>query len=170
MAWLNLTMPSKTVKNGLMAKRFKLPQMNFFSRKTTNETFMYLLALFILQNFKKILRAHPELWGCAIFGHKMAHLSWTNFFLVQIIIITFIYLRRLHGNSQTLLVFYFILKKLIKNNFSNLFILSTHKLTQHIALDCKLSCTHRFFQVFCEIHFVLKQELISWLSFKIYLR
>ena len=32
----------------------------FFSRKTTNKIFMYLLALFILQNLKKILRAHPE--------------------------------------------------------------------------------------------------------------
>ena len=41
---------------------------------------MYLLSLFILQNFKKILRANPELWGCAIFGPKIAHLSWTNFF------------------------------------------------------------------------------------------
>ena len=52
---------------------------------------MYLLAPFILQNFKKILRANSELWGCAIFGPKMAHLSWT-IFLVQTIIITFIYL------------------------------------------------------------------------------
>ena len=41
---------------------------------------MYLLAPFILQNFKKILRADPELWGCAIFGPKMAHLPWTKFF------------------------------------------------------------------------------------------
>ena len=41
--------------------------------------------------FKKILRANPELWGCAIFGTKMAHSSWT-IFLVQTIIITFIYL------------------------------------------------------------------------------
>ena len=37
---------------------------------------MYLLAPFILQNFEKV----PELWGCTIFGLKMAHLSWTNFF------------------------------------------------------------------------------------------
>ena len=37
---------------------------------------MYLLAPFILQNFNKF----SELWGCAIFGPKMAHLSWTNFF------------------------------------------------------------------------------------------
>ena len=34
---------------------------------------MYLLAPFILQNFKKILRAHPELRGCAIFRPKMGH-------------------------------------------------------------------------------------------------
>ena len=53
---------------------------------------MYLLAPFILQNFKKVLRAHPQLRGCAIFGHKMTHLSWTKFFLVQFIIIAFIYL------------------------------------------------------------------------------
>ena len=41
---------------------------------------MYLLAPFILQNFKEILRANPELRGCAIFRPKMAHLSWTIFF------------------------------------------------------------------------------------------
>ena len=51
---------------------------------------MYLLAPFIVQNFKKFLRAHPELWGCAIFRPKMTHLSWTKKFLVQTIIITFI--------------------------------------------------------------------------------
>ena len=53
---------------------------------------MYLLAPFYSAKFyKKILRANSELWGCAIFGTKMAHLSSTNFFLVQAIIITFIY-------------------------------------------------------------------------------
>ena len=41
---------------------------------------MYLLAPFILENFKKILRADPELWGYAIFGPKMAHLSWSKKF------------------------------------------------------------------------------------------
>ena len=41
---------------------------------------MYLLAPFIQQNFKRILRANPELWGCAIFGLKMAHSSSTKFF------------------------------------------------------------------------------------------
>ena len=33
MAWLNFTMPNQTVKNGLKAKKIKLPQMNFFLKK-----------------------------------------------------------------------------------------------------------------------------------------
>ena len=60
MAWLNLTMPNQTVKNGLKAKKIKLPQMNFFPQKTT-KIFMYLLAPFILQIFLKIIWADPEL-------------------------------------------------------------------------------------------------------------
>ena len=52
----------------------------FFSQKTANKIFMYLSAPFILQNFKKILRGDLELWGCAIFGPKMAHLPWPNCF------------------------------------------------------------------------------------------
>ena len=52
---------------------------DFFSRKTTNKIFMYLLAPFILQNFKNILTADPELSGCAILVPRMAHLSWTKF-------------------------------------------------------------------------------------------
>ena len=67
-------------KNGLKAKKIKLPQINFLSPKTTNKISMYLLAPFILQNFKKILKANPVLWGCAIFETKMAHLSWKKFF------------------------------------------------------------------------------------------
>ena len=50
-AWLNLTMPNQTVKNGLKAKKINLNWS--FSRKTTNRTFMYLLAPFTLQNFEK---------------------------------------------------------------------------------------------------------------------
>ena len=67
-------------KNGLRAKKIKFPHMNFFSKKTANKISMYLLAPFILQNFKKIIRTDPELWGCAIFGLKMAHLPWTKLF------------------------------------------------------------------------------------------
>ena len=33
MAWLNLTMPNQTVKNGLKAKKIKLPQMNNLPEK-----------------------------------------------------------------------------------------------------------------------------------------
>ena len=44
-------------------------------------TFIYLLALFIVQNLKKIRTADPELWECAIFGPKMVHLPQTIFFL-----------------------------------------------------------------------------------------
>ena len=82
MAWLNLTRPNQTIKNGLKVKRWKCTKWIFFSRKTTNKILMYLLAYapFILQNLKKFLRADPELQGCAIFDPKMAHLSWTNFF------------------------------------------------------------------------------------------
>ena len=42
----------------------------FFSRKTTNKIFMYLLAPFILQNFQKILRSNPELWDVPFSGPK----------------------------------------------------------------------------------------------------
>ena len=68
--------------------------MNFFLKKTINKIFFYLLAPFILQNFKKIIWANPKLWGCGIFRSKMAHLSWREFFWYksQTIIITFIYL------------------------------------------------------------------------------
>ena len=43
-------------------------------------TFIYLLALFIVQNLKKILTADPELWGCTIFGPKMVHFPKWEFF------------------------------------------------------------------------------------------
>ena len=52
---------------------------------------MYLLAHFILQNFKKILRANLELWECAIFGPKMVYLPSKKFFW-KILIIILIYL------------------------------------------------------------------------------
>ena len=48
-------MPNQTVKNGVKAKKIK-----FFSRKTTNKIFMYLLVPFILQNFTKILTGLKE--------------------------------------------------------------------------------------------------------------
>ena len=47
--------------------------------------FIYLLALFLLQNLKKILTADPELQGCTIFGPKMVHLPQFFIFFWKII-------------------------------------------------------------------------------------
>ena len=55
-------------------------------------TFIYLLTFFYGLNFKKILTADLELWGCAIFGPEMVQLCQTNFFLEKITNIIFIYL------------------------------------------------------------------------------
>ena len=33
MAWLNLTMPNQTLKNGLKAEKIKFPEMDFFLKK-----------------------------------------------------------------------------------------------------------------------------------------
>ena len=89
-------MPNQTVKNSLKTKRIKLPQMKFFLEKqsfckilieliqsyenvqyagtngqfdlnkfflvqTIIITFLYLLALFIVQNLQKILTADPNM-------------------------------------------------------------------------------------------------------------
>ena len=70
--WLNFDHAQSNSKK--WSKKIKLPQMKFFLEKK-HKIFMYLLAPFIRQNFKKIVRADPEFWECAIFGHKMAHLS-----------------------------------------------------------------------------------------------
>ena len=53
---------------------------------------MYILAPFILQNFKKILRVDLELWGCAIFRPKMTHLSWTKFFWYKPLLLLYHYI------------------------------------------------------------------------------
>ena len=52
-------------------------------------TFIYLLALFILQKLKQIPTLDPELWECAIFWPKMVHLPQTKFFwkIINIILI-----------------------------------------------------------------------------------
>ena len=60
------------------------PKQIFFLEKIINVIFIYLLALFIVQNLKKILTADPELWRCVIFGPKMAHLPNWGFFAANI--------------------------------------------------------------------------------------
>ena len=49
-------------------------------RKTINIIFKYLLATFIVENFKKFLSVDPELWGCLIIGPKMLNLPKEEFF------------------------------------------------------------------------------------------
>ena len=51
-------------------KMAHLPQWEFFRK---NLTFIYLMAHFIAQSFKKLKR-DPKLWGCAIFRPKLAYL------------------------------------------------------------------------------------------------
>ena len=56
------------------------PNKKFFW-KIINITLIYLLAPFIVQNFKKILTADPELRGSTILWPKMAHFpKWEFFF------------------------------------------------------------------------------------------
>ena len=52
-------------------KWFICPKQNLFLKKIIKIIFIYLLAPFNRQNFKKILRANPELWACAMFGPKI---------------------------------------------------------------------------------------------------
>ena len=63
----------------------------FILVQTIAITFIYLLALFIVQNFKKILTKNPELWESIIFGPQMIHLP-QFFFWKKIINVIFIYL------------------------------------------------------------------------------
>ena len=53
------------------------PNQNFF-RKTINISSTYLLASFIMQNLKKILRANPKL--CALLGLKWSICPKSEFF------------------------------------------------------------------------------------------
>ena len=84
-------MPNQAVKNGLKAKKIILPQMNFFSQKTTNKIFMYLLAPFILQSFKKLLELIQIYEDVSFSGPKWP-ICLEQIFWIQTIIITFIYL------------------------------------------------------------------------------
>ena len=60
--------------NGSFAPKF------FFWKKIINIIFIYLLASFILQNLKKILKANPDLWGCSTFGSKIPQFVLNKFF------------------------------------------------------------------------------------------
>ena len=75
--------------------------------KIINIILIYLLAPFIVQNFKKILPADPELWGCAIFGPKMAHFPKWEFFSENLLmsLVSFIH-AYLHAKNQSHILIY----------------------------------------------------------------
>ena len=70
--------------------------------------FIYLLALFIVQNLQKILTADPELWGCAIFGPKMVHFPKWEFRKKKLLmsLISFIHVY-LHDKNQSQILIYY---------------------------------------------------------------
>ena len=69
-------------------------------------TFIYLLALFIVQNFKKILATNPEL-RIHHFGPQIVHLPRTNFFFGKKLLMSF-------SSTYWPLSFCKILKKFLK--------------------------------------------------------
>ena len=107
MAWLNLTMPNQTVKNGLKAKKIKLPQMNFVLEKQLIKFSCTYQPLSFCKSFKNILRANPELWGCAIFGPKMVQFPPNKIFFGKKLLISF-------SSTYWPLSLYKILKKFLK--------------------------------------------------------
>ena len=62
-----------------LGRKWPICHEQIFLAQTMIITFMYLLALFIVQNLKNILQ-QIQLWGCAIFGPKMVHLPKTKIF------------------------------------------------------------------------------------------
>ena len=63
MAWLNLTMHNQTVKNGLKAKKIKLPQMNFFLEKQLIKfscTYWPLSFCKILKKFLGLIQSYED--------------------------------------------------------------------------------------------------------------
>ena len=104
MTWLNLTMPNQTVKNGLKAKKIKLPQMNFFLEKQLIKfscTYWPLSFCKILKKFLGLIQKTCH------FLDQNGPFVLNKSFLVQNITITLIYLLAL-----------FIVQNLKKNPYS----------------------------------------------------
>ena len=70
---------------------------------------IYLLASFIVQNFKKILPSNPELRGYAIFGPKMAHFPKCGFFFSENLLMSLVPFIHayLHAKSQSQTLIYY---------------------------------------------------------------
>ena len=82
------------------------PKQNVFS-KIIKIILMYLLAPFIGQNLKKILPADQELWGCAMFGSKMAHLPKWEFSSKNLLmsLVSFIHAYQRAKNPSQILIY-----------------------------------------------------------------
>ena len=80
MAWLNLTMPNQTVKNGLKAKKIKLPQMNFFLEKQLIKFSCTYWPLSFCKIFKKFLELIQSYEDVPFSGPKWPICHEQNFF------------------------------------------------------------------------------------------
>ena len=92
MAWLNLTMPNQTVRNSLKAKKIKLPQMNFFLEKQLIKFSCTYWPVSFCKTFKKILELVQSYEDVRHFRAQNCPFVLNKNFLVQAIVITFIYL------------------------------------------------------------------------------
>ena len=80
MAWLNLTMPNQTVKNGLKAKKIKLPQMNFFLEKQLIKFSCTYWPLSFCKILKKFLEPIQSYEDVPFSGPKWSICPEQNFF------------------------------------------------------------------------------------------
>ena len=88
-------------------KVFHLPQNKIFVWKTITVILSYLLADFIVQNFKKILPADPELWACAIYGSQNDPFPQIRIFSENLLmsLVSFIH-AYLHARNQSQILIY----------------------------------------------------------------
>ena len=90
-----------------LGSKWSICSLKIFFWKIIDIILIYLLAPLIVQNFYKILPVDPELWGCAIFGPKMAHFPKWEFFSenLSISLVSFIH-AYLHPKNQSQILFY----------------------------------------------------------------
>ena len=75
--------------------------------KNFNIIVIYLLATFIVQDLEKILPSDSELWGCTIFGSKMAHLPQMRTFIENLLMsLAFFFHVYSHAKNQSQILIY----------------------------------------------------------------
>ena len=89
MAWLNLTMPNQTVKNGLKAKKIKLPQMNFFLQKQLIKFSCTYWPLSFCNIFKKFLGSIQSYEDVPFLGPKWPFFDTNHYYYFHLPINTF---------------------------------------------------------------------------------